>query len=670
MKQLLLSLFCLFVFSMYAQENEQHIIELKQKINSSEKGEKLRWMDSLTDYIFYSTQRNPDSILQATISYAIQLDSMHIAIDQLSNRMDYLNNTMGNPEDALVAYEKIRPKISEVKDETILTRLYLNIGDSHFFTKEYEKAIAYYDTTIAFAKKANKQRLLGLATMYKAGTQSQIGDFAKSSQGLQESIKLFKKSKDTFNIISANNSLSILYSQNGFYKEAAQVRKEGIALAKNINSNAHLVTFYMNAATDDNKQNRPKERIQNLLLAKEASDNSGHDAFYNPILYSHLSIAYSETDSLELARKYLSKLEKLTIQDSEHHRLGGYYSALKHFWFAKKEYPKALQYAKEHLAVTKKSSDYEGIMNAEKFLAAIYDVTNNEAEAYKHFKAYEAIKDSISNVQKVNALSYYQTLYETEKRDAKIEMQQSDIALLDAENRLKNQWLLFGGLGMLGLFGAVVLTRSRFAAKKRQKLQERFSQDLIKAQEDERTRVARELHDSVGQKLMLLTKKTKTIGDRDMESLAGTTLEELRSISRGLHPATLEKLGVTKAIETMINEVDANTNIFFTNEIENIDSDLTPDQALHLYRIIQEVLNNMVKHAQAKAASVQISKKGKVIEALIKDNGDGFEYNEQLNNSESLGMKTLLERAKIIHSKLSIETAHLKGTSILLQIPT
>ena len=670
MKQLLLSLFCLFVFSMYAQENEQHIIELKQKINSSEKGEKLRWMDSLTDYIFYNTQRNPDSILHATISYAIQLDSMHIAIDQLSNRMDYLNNTMGNPEDALVAYEKIRPKISEVKDESILTRLYLNIGDSHFFIKEYEKAIAYYDTTIAFAKKANKQRLLGLATMYKAGTQSQIGDFAKSSQGLQESIKLFKKSKDTFNIISANNSLSILYSQNGFYKEAAQVRKEGIALAKNINSNAHLVTFYMNAATDDNKQNRPKERIQNLLLAKEASDNSGHDAFYNPILYSHLSIAYSETDSLELARKYLSKLEKLTIQDSEHHRLGGYYSALKHFWFAKKEYPKALQYAKEHLAVNKKSSDYEGIMNAEKFLAAIYDVTNNEAEAYKHFKAYEAIKDSISNVQKVNALSYYQTLYETEKRDAKIEMQQSDIALLDAENRLKNQWLLFGGLGMLCLFGAVVLTRSRSAAKKRQKLQERFSQDLIKAQEDERTRVARELHDSVGQKLMLLTKKTKTIGDRDMESLAGTTLEELRSISRGLHPATLEKLGVTKAIETMINEVDANTNIFFTNEIENIDSDLTPDQALHLYRIIQEVLNNMVKHAQAKAASVQISKKGKVIEALIKDNGDGFEYNEQLNNSESLGMKTLLERAKIIHSKLSIETAHLKGTSILLQIPT
>ena len=670
MKQLLLSLFCLFVFSMYAQENEQHIIELKQKINSSEKGEKLRWMDSLTDYIFYNTQRNPDSILHATISYAIQLDSMHIAIDQLSNRMDYLNNTMGNPEDALVAYEKIRPKISEVKDESILTRLYLNIGDSHFFIKEYEKAIAYYDTTIAFAKKANKQRLLGLATMYKAGTQSQIGDFAKSSQGLQESIKLFKKSKDTFNIISANNSLSILYSQNGFYKEAAQVRKEGIALAKNINSNAHLVTFYMNAATDDNKQNRPKERIQNLLLAKAASDNSGHDAFYNPILYSHLSIAYSETDSLELARKYLSKLEKLTIQDSEHHRLGGYYSALKHFWFAKKEYPKALQYAKEHLAVNKKSSDYEGIMNAEKFLAAIYDVTNNEAEAYKHFKAYEAIKDSISNVQKVNALSYYQTLYETEKRDAKIEMQQSDIALLDAENRLKNQWLLFGGLGMLCLFGAVVLTRSRSAAKKRQKLQERFSQDLIKAQEDERTRVARELHDSVGQKLMLLTKKTKTIGDRDMESLAGTTLEELRSISRGLHPATLEKLGVTKAIETMINEVDANTNIFFTNEIENIDSDLTPDQALHLYRIIQEVLNNMVKHAQAKAASVQISKKGKVIEALIKDNGDGFEYNEQLNNSESLGMKTLLERAKIIHSKLSIETAHLKGTSILLQIPT
>ena len=670
MKQLLLLLFCFLSVSVLAQETDDTIDKLTQKINTSEKGEKLEWMDSLANYIYFKTKRDPDSILRKTIDFAVQVDSLNIAVYQLSNWMDFLNNNKGNPEKALKEYEKIRKQASLLQNNGTNAKLYLNIGDSYYYLKKYEMAIDYYDSTAVLAKKAGKTRLVGLAIMYRAGTQSQMGHFAESSQGLQESIRMFKKAKDTFNIISAKSALSVLYSQNGFYEEAQEERDEAIVFAKAIKSYVQLISMYANAATDAKKQNRTASRIENLLLSQTASDRSLHSELYNPILFSHLSIAYAEQDSIALAEKYLQKLKTVLGTGEKQRNKDDYIEALKHVWFAKKDYLKALQYGQEHLAMSRKSSNFENIMNAEKFLADVYEIQNNNTQAYQHFKAYETIKDSITNVQKAKGLSYYQTLYETEKRDSKIESQQSDIALLDAENRLKNHWLFFGGLGMLGLFSGVLLVRSRSAAKKRQKLQERFSQDLIKAQEDERTRVARELHDSVGQKLMLLTKKTKSFGDRDMESLAGNTLEELRSISRGLHPATLEKLGVTKAIETMINEVDANTNIFFTNELENIDGDLNPDQALHLYRIIQEVLNNMVKHADAKAASVSIHRKGKTIEALIKDNGNGFEYSEKMNTGDSLGMKTLLERAKIIHSKLTIQSAHLKGTSILLQIPT
>lgn len=205
--------------------------------------------------------------------------------------------------------------------------------------------------------------------------------------------------------------------------------------------------------------------------------------------------------------------------------------------------------------------------------------------------------------------------------------------------------------------------------KAEQKRNEAYTHNLIKAQEEERTRVARELHDSVGQKLMLLTKKTKTSGNTEMESLATNTLQELRAISRGLHPATLERLGPTAAIRTMIDEVDANTSIFFTHEIDDIDALLSKEASLHLYRIIQEVLNNMVKHAEAKAASITIEKKKNTIEAIIMDNGKGFEHAEKLKTSDSLGMKTLLERAKILHSKIDIKSQINKGTTVTLIIP-
>ena len=168
---------------------------------------------------------------------------------------------------------------------------------------------------------------------------------------------------------------------------------------------------------------------------------------------------------------------------------------------------------------------------------------------------------------------------------------------------------------------------------------------------------------------MLLTKKTKSSGSPDMEFLASNTLEELRAISRGLHPATLERLGPTAAIRNMVDEVDANTTIFFTHEIEDIDTLLSKEASLHLYRIIQEVLNNMVKHAEAKVASVTIEKKNNTIEATIKDNGIGFENSDKIKSSASLGMKTLVERAKILHSKIDIKSQINKGTTVTLIIP-
>ena len=154
-----------------------------------------------------------------------------------------------------------------------------------------------------------------------------------------------------------------------------------------------------------------------------------------------------------------------------------------------------------------------------------------------------------------------------------------------------------------------------------------------------------------------------------MLTLANTTLEELRSISRGLHPSILNRLGLTSAITSLVNETDANTDIFFTNDIENIDHKISEDQALHIYRIIQEALGNIVKHSKSPSASVKVFNKDKTIVVLIKDNGIGFSTANKLLTSNSLGMKTLFERAKIIKGILTINSEPQKGTTISLTIP-
>ncbi len=664
--------FILVLSSFYAIGQDkalnEHIETLKNKIANSENTIKLKWLDSLTTLVEFDETFKYDSIARQTIYYALELDALHIAAKNTNKLIHYQNNILGNSVEGQKIFENFLSTIENVSSNAIKARFYLYGADCYAGLVDFNTALKYYKQAERLAIQANNQPLIGSIALKTGGIYMETGDAVDASKHIQDAIRVFTKEQDTFNLINAKSDISILYSQNAFYKEAKKERDEAIALSNRFKGETAVSLLYYNAAADYRLIDEQEKRISNLRLAL-ANNNSEFKRFYEPFFLCDLTIALAENDSLEKAEQYFNKIKSDPETYAEGIQKEMYIEVLKQMALGKGQYREAINYGKQHLALKKEHEGYVEIMNAEKFLSDVYKKVNDGENYQKHLINYYKIKDSISKVQNVKSLTYYQTLYETEKRDLKIQAQESDIALLDEKNKVKNQWLLFGSIGLIAFFGFIMLYRSRNAAKQKQFLQEKFSQDLIKTQEEERTRVARELHDSVGQKLMLLTKKTKSSGDEDLESLAGNTLEELRSISRGLHPATIERVGITSAIKTLINEVDTHTNIFFTNDIENIDGKLSKEVALHMYRIIQEVLNNIVKHAEAKAAFVTIKAKDGQIITTINDNGKGFEFSKDSKTQHSLGMKTLMERAKIIKSKLQIKTQPNKGTAVKLITP-
>jgi signal transduction histidine kinase len=293
---------------------------------------------------------------------------------------------------------------------------------------------------------------------------------------------------------------------------------------------------------------------------------------------------------------------------------------------------------------------------------------DNTVKRDEHLVRYYSIKDSISSVQNVKSLAYYQTLYETEKQGLKIKAQESNINLLASESKIKNQFMLFGGVSLLSAFLLIMVYKSRNSEKKEKKLQEQFSQGLLQSQEEERTRIARELHDSVGQQLTLIKIKSQNIEEEEITALTNNALEEVRSISRGLYPALLTELGLTESVKMLINEYDEQTDLFFTMDIDTIDACFTENTTLNFYRLIQECLTNIVKHAKAKSVTVSIKKEGNDIISLISDNGKGFNVTES-KTKNSLGLKTIFERIKIMKGKLSIDSKINSGTSFILSIP-
>lgn len=202
----------------------------------------------------------------------------------------------------------------------------------------------------------------------------------------------------------------------------------------------------------------------------------------------------------------------------------------------------------------------------------------------------------------------------------------------------------------------------------KKKVQEKFSQDLLQSQEEERTRIARELHDSVGQQLTLIKRKSQNLQQEEIAILTNNALDEVRSISRNLYPALLKELGLIESIEQLINEYDEQTDLFFSMDIDAVNSYFTEATSLHFYRMIQECLTNIVKHAKAKSVSVSVKKEPTKIVTTISDNGVGFDINHS-KMKNSLGLKTIFERIKIMNGTISIDSKVNKGTHFLISIP-
>jgi len=234
----------------------------------------------------------------------------------------------------------------------------------------------------------------------------------------------------------------------------------------------------------------------------------------------------------------------------------------------------------------------------------------------------------------------------------------------------KTWWFyMFIGIGFLIIILSIFY-RQKTKAEYNQKVQEKFTREIIEAQEEERKRISKGLHDGIGQNLLLIKNSLRLKKVVEMENMVSTTIEEVRTISRNLHPFQLEKFGLTKALESMIEELDQSfDNIIFTEEIDVIDGLFSKEQEINIYRIVQECINNIIKHANASAARLVIQKQIKNIEMTVLDNGKGFDLEKNKDIINSLGLKSIRERVKYLNGTVLFDSKVNRGTKITLLIP-
>ena len=209
-----------------------------------------------------------------------------------------------------------------------------------------------------------------------------------------------------------------------------------------------------------------------------------------------------------------------------------------------------------------------------------------------------------------------------------------------------------------------------------------LSKKLIRAQEAERRRISVELHDGISSNIiavrLMLENKLAEIGYEDEFADIIKTLKlistDTRRISRNLHPSVLEDIGLVAALKTIISEFSrSKPDIEFLSRIRIDDIDIDAGIKLTLYRILQEALNNIIKHSRADRVEIVCESVDTRLELKISDNGCGFDVDSIFNVGEDLttglGIESMKERAEHYHGEFAIESTPGQGTQIFVRIP-
>jgi len=248
-------------------------------------------------------------------------------------------------------------------------------------------------------------------------------------------------------------------------------------------------------------------------------------------------------------------------------------------------------------------------------------------------------------------------------------------------------WFLIVAALLISGFIFWIYYRRLSQLKQEKATQEAFSRQLIEVQENDRKRIAAELHDGLGQSLLII-KNRAFLGEKATENglaetgkidaareqfgeisgSASEALEQVREIAYYLRPSQLERLGLTSALEEMLERAGDSAGIAFEVEMAALDGVFAPEDEINFFRIVQESVNNIIKHSGAKAARVVIKKDENGVELLIADRGRGFVTVEDKTKRRGFGLRGMAERARLLGGTYAIKSSPEEGTTVTVRI--
>ena len=525
----------------------------------------------------------------------------------------------------------------------------------------------------------------GIANIFKMK-----GDYEAAAQHYYHALLIADKLKIPTSGSVYNNmgSVQMFLKQ---YDKAYYYLGKAEMLARRNNNYDLLASIFTNRGVVFKDEQKYTQSLANLKEAlRIAKEQNLSDAEYNTL--TNIGQVYLALEEPATALGYLLKTRKVKGDINPYYQavtlesIGVAYSRLKNYKEAEITFLRALQLAD-------KLQLQENKMSLNEKLAELYAEAGDYTKAYDYLAMAMNLKDSVQSKNVQQVISRLDARYRTAEREKELASKQLKIVQQENYLKKKNFWLLIVSLGTVFL---VLLVIALFRSNKhRQKLQRKQIQILeqqqlllkggqqigqlkamMQGEEKERTRIARELHDGIGgmltainMNISALQKKHKNIPEikdlNEIMTMLQSTAIEVRKTAHNLMPDILLKYTLPEALHLYCEHIDTGDKLQINLQIYGALEGLDKFLALSLYRIIQELVQNIIKHSKGTISEIQLRLDGEKLTVTVEDNGVGFKKDIV---SDGLGLQNVRSRIEALQGFISIESAPGMGTTVYIEL--
>jgi len=619
--------------------------------------------------------------------------------------------------------DSLKVEYTKSNVDSIRAQLLYNISYNYLFHD--------YDSTISFAKKLIKfsedkpklKKFIAMSYMNIGNGFSFKNEFDSASVYIDLSLKESDKFLKTKS--SAYVAQGIMYRRQGKYKEAIEAYLEGIKIDEKLEFQYGLFGKYANIANvyyDMLEYDKSIEYNNKAIEVSEYSEDERIDLVIGVAL-GNIAQSYQRKGNLEGSLKYLKKALNENLKNQNKTGAAKVYLNIANVYSQIGNIKLGIENGLKALKMIQGSGDNYDLIDVNKSLGVLYgkgseekkskyhfnaaleialrsenltylsetylDISNhysgllNDKIAFEFFKKHIEIKDSIFKIEKIENLNNLEIKYQTEKKDKEIAQQNLQLVEKDKEIQKKNaQYGYMLGIVLLLLVG---LTSLWFIYQQRQKRknqeiltlkreqQVKTLESLMEGEEKERLRISKELHDGVNVDLSAIKYKLTSMLEKnhavinEVVTMIDKSCEQVRAISHNLVPPSLKDFSLVETIEDFCATTNNihNPEITFTHIGEAIS--ISKKAEVNIFRIIQELVNNSVKHAEASEINVQLSNHHNNIQLTVEDNGKGF--NKEETESNGIGLQNIQSRVDYLAANLDF-SSNQKGTSYIIEINT